>query len=39
MIDEDSFPGTRVAKKSTVGKHQHELQLKPYAVALLHYNV
>ncbi|UXN66483.1 hypothetical protein N8E89_25590 (plasmid) [Phyllobacterium sp. A18/5-2] len=39
MIDEDSFPGIRVAKEPTVGKHQHELLLKPYAVALLHYNV
>lgn len=39
MIDEDSFPGPRVAKESSVGKRQFELQLKPYAVALLHYNV
>ncbi|ATU94361.1 hypothetical protein [Phyllobacterium zundukense] len=39
MIDEDSFPGARITKESSVGKRQFELQLKPYAVALLRYNV
>jgi hypothetical protein len=39
MIDEDSFPGFRVQEEAPISKRRFELQLKPYAVALLHYNV
>ncbi|CAN7737450.1 hypothetical protein LJR231_006435 [Phyllobacterium sp. LjRoot231] len=39
-IDEDSFPGAGVhTEEPPVGEGQFELQLKPYAVALLHYKV